>query len=205
MEYKAGGAAITSPGADGQPGNVISGLAATYSLDLQNDKIKPGAFSETLKANPSVPILFSHNVEKPIGRTTALQETDAGLYFKAILSDTSVGADVQILVADSVLQGVSIGYSTPTEKQKGEIRYLETVELYELSVVVFPAQLDARLSASMLDKCLIANHEYKLRSGLQPGKNDWAAYMGAMRRELERLTYSGLTLRQEIARVEAAF
>src|SRR6266513_4700124 len=73
----------------------FEGYASTYSLDLQNDKILPGAFQETIKAAQKrrdarngdilVPLLYMHDPSVPIGGLYSMEEDGKGLFVKGFI------------------------------------------------------------------------------------------------------------------------
>lgn len=81
----------------------------------------PGVFRDFLAAPTwQVQHLWVHNDwALPLGRVLALEETDAGLLFKAQFSDTVLGRDAWQLVQDGALSAVSISWiPIQTERQE---------------------------------------------------------------------------------------
>jgi len=205
IEYKSAGfAGLANEG--GGDGWTISGLASTHDVDLQNDVIPFGAYTQSLHERPTVPLLWGHEDKQlPIGRTIAMRETSAGLFFKARLSDTRQGRDVRTLLGDSVLSGISIGYTAPKTSDVTiggqRVRSLDQIDLYELSVVTWPAQpgaratLDAAKTARARRAMAIARYEYHKSRGYVPPwvdrqytqamKNEWLAEIARARQLAE--------------------
>jgi hypothetical protein len=127
----------------------IEGLASNWELDEQGDQVEPGAFAETLVANPRPPLLYAHDTSKVIGVATSLRETRDGLWGRWKISKTQLGQDVRELLRDKAVDGLSIGFRCgPGDVEfKAGSRKLKRIALYEVSVVALPANLGARVSA----------------------------------------------------------
>jgi HK97 family phage prohead protease len=159
LEYKTATVALVSVKAD-QPGMLapntreIAGYASVFGgpPDSANDIIERGAYDLTLKRRPSVPLLYQHDANKPIGKTTLLAEDDHGLLFKAVLSHVPDADTVLELVADGVITTMSIGYfARKTHKGMWEgkpARWLDEIDLFEISPVTFAARSDTSVSLS---------------------------------------------------------
>lgn len=136
----------------GGEGRYIAGVASTFDgpVDAHGDIISPGAYTDSLKARPSVPVLWSHDASRPLGRTTFLTEDDAvGLVFKARLSETRDADDMLELVRDGVV-GMSIGYNLVRSRRGRwhgeEVRFLDAIDLFEVSPTAFASNTAASVS-----------------------------------------------------------
>ncbi len=125
-------------------GNQINTFMPTF--------IERGAFAKSIRqaGRRGFPVLWQHDVKAPVGRTLAVQETERGLEIRGRLSDTQLGRDARTLLRDKVLDGLSIGF-TPVkwrmeETKDGLRRHLEEVQLFEISLVTFPADSQARVT-----------------------------------------------------------
>lgn len=109
------------------------------------ERILPGAFKTSLIKD--VKALVGHDSKQIIGRTTnktlALEEKDKGLYVEITPPDTTIGRDLVETVKRGDLDQMSIGFMVVTQRwakeDKKEIRELVEVDLFEVSVVAFPA------------------------------------------------------------------
>jgi hypothetical protein len=116
--------------------------------DLQNEVVEPGAFTRSLKKNNNtVPLLWQHDRNEPIGTITA-EEDDRGLKVKGALAlGVSRGKDAYELIKSKVLSGLSVGFriiKDELERNTG-VRRLKELDLWEVSLVTFPANLKARV------------------------------------------------------------
>lgn len=118
----------------------FEGYASTWDLDQGGDLIIKGAFSKTLKeAGGRVKVLWQHS--EPIGRPISMEEDDKGLFVKAKISKTRLGDEALELMADGVIDRMSIGYRIPegkSEYNSDGIRLIRELKLLEFSVVTFP-------------------------------------------------------------------
>ena len=134
----------------------IEGFASTYDLDHGGDQVVLGAFAKSLSAKADgLPMLWSHNVDEPIGKWDALTENARGLHVKGrLLLGVSKAREVYELLREKVVSGLSIGYKTirADRDQKTGARLLKEIDLYEISVVVFGMNPNARIVAVKSDE-----------------------------------------------------
>ncbi|NDE91303.1 MAG: HK97 family phage prohead protease, partial [Alphaproteobacteria bacterium] len=132
---------------------VIGGYASVFGeVDAQRDIVAKGAFTGSLakyQHSKSAPaMLWMHDTAEPIGVWMKLREDARGLYVEGQLAvKTQDGADAYELLKIGAVNGLSIGYTTikSTIDSKTKIRTLTQVELFEISLVTFPANALARV------------------------------------------------------------
>jgi HK97 family phage prohead protease len=136
-------------------GRTLSGYAAIFHTETRigsfNERIKPGAFRETLASGRDVLALLDHKTDALLGRTKSgsltLREDDKGLAFELALPDTQAGRDLVALAERGDLGGMSFGFRAIDEDWQGETRELRNVELHEISVVQsWPAYQSTEIS-----------------------------------------------------------
>jgi HK97 family phage prohead protease len=136
------------------------GLGAVYgNVDLGGDVIDPGAFSRTLSAGKSFPVLWQHDASSPIGHCK-ITDTPQGLQVNGtlMLSDPTAQKAHTFMKA-GVVKGLSIGYETLQSTYEGEVRHLTELKLWEISCVTFPMNQSAQVSAvKALSSDDIADH-----------------------------------------------
>lgn len=149
----------------------VSGYASHFgSVDSYGTAMQRGAFADTLKRRAGkIPVLWNHHSDNPIGVPKVLREDRTGLYFHAKLSEsTTDGARIMGLLRDGVPLGMSFGFQTLSQRPatdadnldyssapryfqtvegKKEVRVIEEVELFEISIVTFPANEKATINA----------------------------------------------------------
>jgi HK97 family phage prohead protease len=160
----------------------FSGYGAVFgNVDSYGDVISPGAFAETLaaaKAGGHWPVMlsqhggFSAEDMTPIGVWTDLSEDGVGLRVTGKLANTPRGREAYELLKmtpRAAIDGMSIGYIakewTPRTKPEEPRRTLKKIDLYEISLVTFPANGKARVKdvKSLDDLSTLADVEDFLR------------------------------------------
>lgn len=128
---------------------IFEGYAAVFNNeDLGGDIIEPGAFKKTLKENPKMPILWQHDPREPIGVTLEAYEDERGLKVKGQLNlETTKGREAYALLKQGALKGLSIGYDAIKELWEGTVRRLKEIRLWEWSLVTFPMNPQAQVTA----------------------------------------------------------
>jgi HK97 family phage prohead protease len=124
------------------------GLGAVYgNVDLGNDVIDPGAFTRTLSAGKSFPVLWQHDPSNPIG-TAKITDTREGLQVNGTLMLTDPTAQkAYTFMQAGVVKGLSIGFDTIQSTMDGDIRHLTELRLWEISCVTFPMNESAQVSS----------------------------------------------------------
>lgn len=135
-------------------GRTFEGYGSVFGvLDTYADVVAKGAFQRTLKdaktKGRSPALLWQHDPSKPVGVYTDMREDETGLYVKGTLADTQQGREAYALLKMGALSGLSIGFRTLKSKMDEEtgVRTLTEIELWEVSLVTFPANESARVTA----------------------------------------------------------
>lgn len=145
--------------ADGDGLPMIEGYAAVFdSLSVNlggfRERIDKGAFAASLAAGADVRALVDHDPAKIIGRnksgTLAVSEDERGLKVSIKPPDTSVGRDVVESIRRGDLDSMSFGFVAKDDEVRhdgGEtIRVLRAVDLFDVSVVAYPAYQDTAVA-----------------------------------------------------------
>jgi hypothetical protein len=133
----------------------IEGYGSVFDVkDSYDDIIKPGAYAETLaahKAAGTMPVmLFQHDSSQPIGVWTEMVEDAKGLRVKGqLLLTTAKGREVYELLKAKAINGMSIGFVAKSWSYDQELRILTAIDLWELSIVTFPANQKATVTGVM--------------------------------------------------------
>lgn len=129
-------------------GRKFSGIASTGDLDRGNDVIAAGAFDETLKNRAGkIKLLWNHRSDlMPIG-VPQLSAEGSNLLVEGVLSETVMGKEAAILLADGALKEFSIGYNTIDSVEEEGVRTIKELELFEVSLVNFPMNENAVVTA----------------------------------------------------------
>lgn len=137
----------------------FEGYGAVFgNVDAYGDVIAPGAFADTLAAAQKSGIRpamlaqhggFTSEDMMPIGVWTQLSEDGTGLLVKGQLAPTPRGQEAYALMKMGAINGLSIGYIAkewaPRSKPEEPRRTLKKIDLFEVSLVTFPANPKARV------------------------------------------------------------
>jgi len=138
---------------DGAEVGVFEGLASTFgNPDLVGDVIAPGAFRSSLVRPERIKMLWQHDARAPIGIWERIVETTAGLAVKGrLVLEVQQAREALALLRAGAVDALSIGFSVPEggaafEQREKAVRRITKVDLWEISVVTFPANPKARIS-----------------------------------------------------------
>lgn len=131
----------------------FSGRGSVFNkLDSYRDIVLPGAFKKSLDAKGArgIKMLSQHNpFANPIGIWTDIRESKEALEVEGQLAlRTSLGQETHELLKLGAPDGLSIGFRTIESETdpKTDIRQVSEIDLWEISVVTFPAQAAALVS-----------------------------------------------------------
>lgn len=140
---------VSDPEAEGP--ETIEGYAALFdspSNDLGGfvELIEPGAFERSI-AEADVRALQNHNADRVLGRNTAgtleLAEDERGLRFRILVPAATWARDLLVSMRRGDVDQMSFGFNTIRDRWEtvaGQVyRYLIEVDLFDISVVTFPA------------------------------------------------------------------
>jgi len=128
---------------------LFSGYGSVFGVvDSYKEIVVPGAFTESLAAKkPS--LLWQHRSGEPIGVYTTVKEDAVGLHVDGKLAlKTARGAEAYELLKMGAVTGLSIGYQVRDESydRVSGINTLKKLDLWEVSLVTFPANDAARVT-----------------------------------------------------------
>ncbi len=112
---------------------------------------KRGAFARTIaeRGPQRVKLLSLHDRQRlPIGRAVSLIEDASGLVGEFRVSATQAGDEALTLIRDGAVDSFSIGFAPVRDewsRDRSTVERLE-VKLREVSVVAFPAYIDAAIA-----------------------------------------------------------
>lgn len=140
----------------------FEGYASTFgNVDSYDDVVVRGAFVKSLQQTPNFKIFWQHDSQMPLGVPVYASEDTKGLYIKCKLpkSDAFVRDRVIPQMKCGSIDRMSIGYSTTKCSYKMDngiqLRMLEEVKLWEVSLVSIPANDQAvvtNFKAAQLDE-----------------------------------------------------
>lgn len=131
---------------------VFEGYASLFGVvDSANDEVVRGAFADSLRARSAagVKMLWQHKACEPIGSWLSIEEDARGLKVVGQLNLAVARArEVLALLREGAVDGLSIGFRAlraGLDRNSG-VRKLYRIDLWEISVVTFPALAQARIS-----------------------------------------------------------
>jgi HK97 family phage prohead protease len=137
----------------------FEGHASVYGeIDSYRDVVIKGAFDNTLerrfraKNRKGVPMLDQHDSRLPLGifPVADIKEDDTGLFVRGEFNmKVQRAVEAHALAEQGALTGLSIGYNTVDDEwdDAGKVRILKEVDLWEISLVTFPAGDGARVTS----------------------------------------------------------
>jgi uncharacterized protein len=160
-------------------GMTFTGYAAVFNSPSEDlggfiEYVAPGAFKRSLQSRNEIKLLWNHDSGEPLasvrGGSMQLVEDERGLKVTATLPQTSRGRDVAELLRTKVIDSMSFGFNVikDTWSRDGQTRTLESVRLFEVSVVSFPAYAATTAtvrSAPSINPDELAEALLKLESG----------------------------------------
>jgi HK97 family phage prohead protease len=131
----------------------FEGYGSVFGVkDSYDEIVAPGAFADSLANHASAgtfpALLWQHRSGEPIGVYTGMSEDNIGLKLSGRLAlKTSRGAEAYELLKMKAVSGLSIGFVTREDSydRVSGIRTLKKVDLWEVSLVTFPANDAARV------------------------------------------------------------
>lgn len=135
---------------------IFEGFGSVFgNVDSYKEVVAPGAFSETLAAWKTAgklpPVLWQHRSGEPIGPYLEMEEQPVGLWVKGrlLVNDVQRAKEARALMQAKAVNGLSIGFVTREDSydRVTGIRTLKKVDLWEVSVVTFPANPAAQISS----------------------------------------------------------
>ena len=118
---------------------ILCGYACIFNVkDEQGDVILPEAINNIEEKN--IPILWQHDVKKPIGRIIDMYKDDVGVFIYANIDENLFyGKEAKNAVLSKTIQNMSIGYQLVESFTSNNINYLQKIRIFEVSLVSLPA------------------------------------------------------------------
>ena len=119
---------------------VFCGYASVFNVvDNQNDVVVPNAI-KNIDSIKNIPILWQHDVKKPVGKVIDAYIDDIGLFIYAeINTELIYGKEAYSSLKSNTINGLSIGYKINKNNIANKIGYLEDIKIVEISIVSLPA------------------------------------------------------------------
>lgn len=133
---------------EAESGVRFAGYAALFDRqDRGGDIIRKGAFARAIAwwKGRTVPLLWQHRPDQPIGVIESISEDERGLRVIGRVRRDAPGEAAEMLKAGQV-NGLSFGYRVAKADGRHP-RILKDLDLVEVSLVTFPMQPGARVHA----------------------------------------------------------
>lgn len=194
-------------------GGEVEGYGSVFGVrDSYDDVISAGAFKASLaahKAAGTMPaMLWQHDAAEPIGVWTEMVEDERGLRIKGRLAmDTARGKEAHALLKMGALNGLSIGFVSKqwAYDRDTEVRTLTEVDLWEVSLVTFPANGASRITGvKAADEIGVPKDAERILRDAGFSKSDATAFvsrvmrMGEERREAAESTARAMKAAQRL-------
>lgn len=138
---------------NGVPIGIIRGIASTFEKDRGDDIVMPQAFGETImrhkEGNRPIRMLFQHWTDNIIGAfpIDRVEITSQGLQVEGEINlEVQRGRETYSLIKQGALSDLSIGFSVLDEEFKNGVRFINKLELWEISVVAEPMNVNANIT-----------------------------------------------------------
>lgn len=150
----------------------IAGYAAKFNVEADGlsfrEQIAPGAFTRSLDAGEPVYLLVNHDTDQlPLastqGGTMQLREDEVGLFMEATLDPANPrAAELFSALSRNDVDKMSFAFTVAPDGQKREagLRTLTDLNLFEVSVVLFPAYSATDVSARSADDDLLLRQRW---------------------------------------------
>lgn len=139
-------------GADGE--GTFFGHASVFGIvDDHGEVVERGAFEKSLAAKGArgIKLLWQHEPGEPVGVLEEIREDARGLFVKGrLLLELARAREAQVLLKSGAVDGLSIGFVAKKSERDPETgaRRLTEIDLWEVSLVTFPANPQARIAAA---------------------------------------------------------
>ena len=130
----------------------LIGYASVFNeqtdLGMFRESIAPGAFSDALARKDDTRVLFNHNPDLLLARSTnetlVMEEDEIGLRCKIHLPDTTLGNDLRVLIRQGTISQMSFGFYIEREEKRGAVEgkpwyEIQSVRLFDVAPVTYPA------------------------------------------------------------------
>ena len=132
----------------------FSGYGSVFgNEDFYGDVVELGAFAKSLAVKTPA-MLWQHDDSAPIGVWKSIREDDRGLYMEGqlLVGKVAKATEAYELLKAGALSGLSIGFCSKawewTKNDSGDsVRHLKEIDLWEVSLVTFPANEAATVTS----------------------------------------------------------
>ena len=127
---------------------VFVGAAVAWGVENDNGVVyERGSLGPWLAAGNRPALLWQHREDEPIGLVRTAVEDAVGLGVSGVLNlDVARAREAHSLLRQGALTGISMGVLATESEVRSGVRHILAGELWELSLVTFPAERTARVA-----------------------------------------------------------
>ena len=182
----------------------FEGYGSVFGVkDSYSDIVVRGAFEKSLAAwaeKGRLPaMLWQHKISEPIGVYTEMREDETGLYLKGrlLIEGDDLARRAHAHMKAGSLSGLSIGYVLDDYEydREKEAFILKPIDLWEVSLVTFPANDEARISNV---KSLLERGETPPPSKVEKALRE-VGFSGSQAKAFMAKGYSAISPREAVA------
>lgn len=132
----------------------IEGIAVPWNartdLAPKPELFVRGAFNDLVTSGAKVKLTdYNHSRDRvPVGYSTAVEDRDAGLWFRFRLNNTPEGRSAHENTLEGVYGGLSIGFIARAAEMRDGVRHVLAARMDHVSLVTEPAYAEARILAT---------------------------------------------------------
>lgn len=155
---------------DGSFRALASSFGTLINAEVGLTMMMPGCFTKTLKERrQAIKLLMYHDTSRPCGVVKKAWEDIEGLMVDAKLSSTREGKEALEMLRDGSIDRVSIGFNVTkydlVDINKEIVRRVHEAMLWEVSLVVFPADPNAVVTEVASRKKADVDKHYRFKTG----------------------------------------
>jgi HK97 family phage prohead protease len=140
---------------DLEDSTTITGYASVFNEETNiggyyREVIRPGAFKRAIEEKHDVRALVNHDENLVIGRSKAgtlvMAEDKTGLRVEIVIPNTTIGKDLRVSMERGDVDQMSFAFvvrkeswQNPEDRVELPLREIEDVDLFDVSVVTYPA------------------------------------------------------------------
>jgi hypothetical protein len=132
----------------------FAGYASFFGfLDRQGEIVDQGAFTRCLPTFRKAGLItWAHDTTRPVSTIVSAVEDQFGLFITAKFHSTPDAQNARTIVLERLAAGadvgLSIGYGTVKDRYVGSTKHLADLELYEVGIVMVPANTLATVTSA---------------------------------------------------------
>lgn len=150
---------------------IFQAYASTFgNADLIDDVVQKGAFLKSLQSRPAKDVLmfWQHKSDVIVGEWLSMKEDDHGLLVEGqlFIDDIQQAKEAFFLMKKKLIKKLSIGFQLVKKSFDNGKRFLDEIDLLEVSLVTFPCNEEASILGVKAAEMSEKDFERKLRDAV---------------------------------------